>query len=188
RGDEAGRPDRDGEVQGARRGGLPGDGAAQRPDAGDDADLAVPGLDLVVVGLVQAYAEAAAAGARVEQGGDAAVVVLLAAADEGVAGAVQGGAGRVEGETAGALGEGPGALGAGERRDPVRGESRLVEVVAGGRGGNGMPGTARRRVPFGDGSDDGPAVLVPLHGGQERLAAEHVHVGGEAAGADTEQH
>src|SRR5690606_30747812 len=164
---EAGRPDRDGEVQGARRGGLPGDGAAQRPDAGDDADLAVPGLDLVVVGLVQAYAEAAAAGARVEPGGDAAVVVLRAAAEEGraaavegVAGAVQGGAGRVEGETAGALGEGPGALGAGERRDPVRGESRLVEVVAGGRGGNGMPGTARRRVPFGDGSDDGPAVLV----------------------------
>src|SRR5690606_12978007 len=151
---EAGRPDRDGEVQGARRGGLPGDGAAQRPDAGDDADLAVPGLDLVVVGLVQAYAEAAAAGARVEQGGDAAVVVLLAAADEGVAGAVQGGAGRGEGEAGGGRGGGPGARRAGRGqpwgcwRRPTKGWPGLS------RGG---PVAWRGRRPGRSGRDQEPS-------------------------------
>ena len=50
-------------------------------------------LQFVVVGLVQAHAQAAAPGVPVQRDADAAVVVLLATADEGVSGAVEGGAG-----------------------------------------------------------------------------------------------
>ena len=124
-----------------------------------------------MVGLVHAHAQAAAPGAGVDRA-DAAVVVLLAAADEGVAGAVEGGAGGVRVSQPGRSvsdQEPSGGVAARSSAAPAR----CRRSRRGRRRRDGMPGAAA-----GAGWLSGPgrrrASRRPTHGGQECLAAEHV--------------
>ena len=131
------------------------------------ADLAAAGLDLVVMRLVEADRQAAAAVGGVDQRPHPAGQVLLAAADEGGIGVVERPAAGVQDEPAGLLGQRPALGGRVTHRDPPRTErsesksSRLGAAVA-RRGGAAMrharrPPASRRPSSPAPGRSPGPA-------------------------------
>ena len=146
-------------------------------------------LEVVVVRLVDAHGQPGRARSRVEPGGDAAVVVLLAPRRRTVC------AGTVEGRPGGACSVSqPGRsvsdqelVRSAARRDPVRrqrGSSKSSRARPGRR--TGMPGAAGGRRALLDRVDDRPAVhpLAPEPGTSRGPARGSA---GVAAGPDAEQ-